>query len=81
MTRLVFAVSGMHCASCGLLIDDEVEELPDVACSTTDVRKGRTVVELANPSGDHATVAKAVTTAIAGLAAALGSGYTATLLD
>lgn len=48
-TRLTFAVTGMHCDSCGLLIDDEVEELPGVTTSTTDVRAERTVVECANP--------------------------------
>ncbi|MGQ0466138.1 MAG: heavy-metal-associated domain-containing protein [Sporichthyaceae bacterium] len=41
-----FAVTGMHCASCGLLIDDAVEELPGVVRAHTDVRRERTVVEL-----------------------------------
>jgi len=41
---LVVAVGGMHCASCGLLVDEVVEELPGVASATTDVRAGRTVV-------------------------------------
>ncbi|MET9952801.1 heavy metal-associated domain-containing protein [Streptomyces sp. NPDC006339] len=44
-----FAVTGMHCISCGLLIDDEVEELPGVASSTTNVRTERTVVEVTEP--------------------------------
>ncbi|MFF3863928.1 heavy-metal-associated domain-containing protein [Streptomyces sp. NPDC002209] len=48
-TRMEFAVTGMHCNSCGLLIDDEVEELPGVTSSTTDVRTERTVVELTGP--------------------------------
>ncbi|MFI8363385.1 heavy-metal-associated domain-containing protein [Streptomyces sp. NPDC085612] len=48
-TRMEFAVTGMHCDSCGLLIDDEVEELPGVASSTTDVRRERTVVDLTAP--------------------------------
>ena len=42
--RMVFSVDGMHCASCGLLIDDVVEELPGVVSSATDVRAGQTVV-------------------------------------
>jgi Cu+-exporting ATPase len=46
---MTFAVTGTHCDSCGLLIDDEVEELPGVTASTTDVRTGRTVVECATP--------------------------------
>jgi copper chaperone len=46
---LAFAVSGMHCASCGLLIDDAVEELEGVERCETDIRRGRTVV-LADPA-------------------------------
>lgn len=41
---LIFTVTGMHCPSCGLLIDDTVEELPGVERSETDSRRGRTVV-------------------------------------
>ncbi|MFE6843835.1 heavy-metal-associated domain-containing protein [Streptomyces sp. NPDC057686] len=48
-TRMEFAVTGMHCNSCGLLIDDGIEELPGVTSSTTDVRTERTVVELTGP--------------------------------
>lgn len=43
-TTLTFAVTGMHCSSCGLLIDDAVEELNGVDRSQTDSRRGRTVV-------------------------------------
>lgn len=45
---IVFAVDGMHCASCGLLIDDIVEDLPGVASSATDIKAGRTTVTLAD---------------------------------
>ena len=41
---LVFAVTGMHCSSCGLLVDDTVEELDGVSRSQTDSRRDRTVV-------------------------------------
>ena len=41
---MTFAVAGMHCASCGLLIDDAVEELEGVERSDTDSLRGRTVV-------------------------------------
>lgn len=37
----VFAVSGMHCASCGMLIDDVVEDLDGVRRSQTKLRPGR----------------------------------------
>ncbi|MEC4018499.1 heavy metal-associated domain-containing protein [Streptomyces sp. H27-D2] len=45
-TEVVLLVEGMHCTSCGLLIDDELEELPGVRSSSTDTRAGRTVVRL-----------------------------------
>ncbi|MGH2725785.1 MAG: heavy-metal-associated domain-containing protein [Actinomycetota bacterium] len=44
MARSMFKVTGMHCGSCGMLIDDAVEELPGVESSETDVRKGSTTV-------------------------------------
>ena len=64
---LVFAVSGMHCAGCGLLIDDAVEELEGVERCETDSRRGRTVV-----SADPALVTEAAI--VAAIAAA---GYRA----
>lgn len=51
---LVFAVDGMHCASCGLLIDEFVEELPVVLSSTTHVGRGRTVVAFSGVAEDDA---------------------------
>ena len=47
----VVAVGGMHCASCGLLIDEAVEELPGVASAATDIRAGRTIVRPAVDDG------------------------------
>lgn len=41
---LTFDVTGMHCASCGLLVDDVLEDLVGVHRSQTDSRRGRTVV-------------------------------------
>ncbi len=35
-------VDGMHCAGCGLLIDDAVEELDGVERCATNVRRRRT---------------------------------------
>jgi len=48
-TTLAFAVTGMHCPSCGL-IDDVVEELDGVDRCQTDARWGRTVVQV-DPAG------------------------------
>ena len=64
---LAFAVTGMHCASCGLLIDDTVEELPGVERSETDSRRGRTVVR----------ADLAATTSAEIVAAIAEAGYTA----
>ncbi|MET9835538.1 heavy-metal-associated domain-containing protein [Streptomyces sp. NPDC006385] len=33
----VLHIEGMHCTSCGLLIDDELEDIPGVRSSRTDV--------------------------------------------
>ncbi|WP_328622145.1 heavy metal-associated domain-containing protein [Streptomyces sp. NBC_00354] len=44
--QVVLLVGGMHCTSCGLLIDDELEDLAGVRSAATDVRAGRSVVRL-----------------------------------
>jgi copper chaperone CopZ len=52
----------MHCASCGLLIDETLkEEVAGVTRSQTSVRKGQTVVHADTPA-----TAKAIVAAIAG---------------
>lgn len=43
-TTYRFVVEGMHCASCGLLIDETLEGLDGVATSVTNVRSGRASV-------------------------------------
>ncbi|MFI7676317.1 heavy-metal-associated domain-containing protein [Actinophytocola sp. NPDC049390] len=45
-TTHVFAVEGMHCGSCALLIDDTLEDLPGVHSTQTTVKQGRSTVEL-----------------------------------
>jgi copper chaperone len=45
MAKQVLAVTGMHCASCGMLVDDALEELAGVTSSSTNVRRGRTKVD------------------------------------
>jgi copper chaperone len=42
----VFRVEGMHCGSCPLLIDDTLEDLPGVSGSHTDLKAGRSTVQL-----------------------------------
>lgn len=46
MATHVFEVSGMHCGSCALLIDDALEDLPGVLGTQTTVKQGRATVEL-----------------------------------
>ncbi|GAA3390348.1 heavy-metal-associated domain-containing protein [Cryptosporangium minutisporangium] len=46
LTTLTIQVTGMHCASCGLLVDEAVEDLPGVKASSTSVRAATTTVEL-----------------------------------
>lgn len=45
-TTLTFRVEGMHCASCGMLIDDALEDLEGVRRSETSMKAGRTTVEI-----------------------------------
>lgn len=74
---VALAVGGMHCASCGLLIDDVVEDLVGVEWSETDSRRGRTVVRADMAATSVAEIVAAI--AEAGYAAAplQGDGATA----
>jgi copper chaperone len=38
-------VKGMHCGSCGILIDEALEGIPGVRSSDTDARSGSCTVE------------------------------------
>ena len=59
--QVVLKVDGMHCAGCGLLIDDELEDVPGVRSSRTDVRRGRSTVRLDDEgAADHAALIAAV---------------------
>ena len=71
MARLTLQVTGMHCGSCALLIDETLEEMPGVVSSQSSFDEGRTVV-------DH-DPALAPPEAVAG--AVVGLGYQAELLD
>jgi copper chaperone len=63
-----FTVTGMHCGSCGMLVDETLEELPGVRASRTDVRHRTTTVD-----HDDVIDPATITAAIAEL------GYRATL--
>jgi len=67
-TTYQFAVTGLHCASGGLLIDDTLEDLDGVTHAQTSVKAGRTTVQ-ADP--DRCQPADVI-------AAIADAGYTAT---
>lgn len=46
ISAVTLGISGMHCGSCALLIDDALEDVPGVISTQTSVKGGRTVVEL-----------------------------------
>ena len=43
--KSTLVVTGMHCASCSILVDETLEELPGVVSSSTDLRRETTTVE------------------------------------
>lgn len=60
MATTELRVDGMHCASCGMLIDDAVEDLPGVASSSTNVRRKRTRVDYDPAATDPGAIARAI---------------------
>ncbi len=70
--KATFAVRGMHCASCGILIDEVVEELDGVSASATSVRRSRTVVTYDPARASAADITAAI---------ARAGSYQAQLLD
>lgn len=69
MRTLTIAVSGMHCAACGLLIDDTLLDLDGVFAARTDLASGRCVVTV-----DDSVTEAAIVGAIS------ATGYTCTLV-
>lgn len=54
--RKVFDVEGMHCESCGKLIEQDLLEIPGVSKAVADYKTGRVSMDYA---GDEVSVAKA----------------------
>lgn len=54
--KVTLVVTGMHCASCGLLIDDTLEELPGIISSCTDLRRQTTTVDYDRAQTDLALI-------------------------
>ena len=62
MTTRSYRITGMHCASCGLLVDDTLEDIPGIASSTTDARSGSAVIDLEpGATVNHDVVLAAIT--------------------
>ena len=70
MRTVTFAITGMHCASCGLLIDDCLLDVDGVADARTSLKTERTVVRADDSVGDADLVA-----------AIVEAGYTATVVE
>lgn len=70
MSTLVLVIAGMHCGSCGMLIDEAVEDLPGVVRSRTDSKAERTTVELDGTGAGTAEIVSAIE----------AEGYRATVL-
>ncbi len=57
-----YRITGMHCASCGLLVDDTLEDIPGIASSSTDARSGSAVIDLEpGATVDHDVVIAVIT--------------------
>ncbi|CAM4339456.1 heavy metal-associated domain-containing protein [Nocardia ninae] len=66
-----FRIDGMHCASCALLVDDTLDDLPGVRNTQTTMKKGHTTVELDTGTTTPADVIDTIEKL----------GYTATLVS
>lgn len=50
-------ITGMHCASCGILVDDCLEDVDGVVTAQTSTRTGRCVAVVADFVSDDAVLA------------------------
>jgi copper chaperone CopZ len=62
-------ITGMHCASCGILVDDCLEDVDGVVSSQTSVKTGHCVAVVAGSVSDDDV-----------LAAVVEAGYSGTVL-
>ena len=71
---LRFDVKGMHCGSCGLTIDEAVEDIPGVARAHTSYKSGSTEVTLREDASPEQMTREV-------LAAITAVGYAASVVD
>ncbi len=69
--RVRLTVSGMHCPSCGMNIDGELEETPGVVSATTSYATGFTTIIFDDKLTNVATLQKCISSL----------GYTAVVAD
>lgn len=60
MTKTKLKISGMHCGSCALSIDDSLEEIDGVKASSTSFARGRTKLEYDEDRVDLPTIHAAI---------------------
>jgi copper chaperone CopZ len=60
-------ITGMHCASCGILVDDCMEDVDGVVTAQTDLRSGRCVAVVADTVSDAEVLAAVVEAGYTGI--------------
>ena len=60
-------IAGMHCASCSILVDDCVEDVPGVLSSRTNLKSGRCVAVVNESVTDDQVLAAVVEAGYTGL--------------
>ena len=63
-------ITGMHCASCGILVDDCLEDVDGVVSSQTSIKTGQCVAVVTDSVTDDDV-----------LSAVVEAGYTGTILE
>lgn len=71
MTKALFKISGMHCVSCSISIDGELEDTEGVHAANTNFAKAITEVEFDDKKLTHHKITSIIEKV----------GYTAQLLD
>lgn len=67
MREVLIDVAGMHCAACGLLIDDVMLDIDGVHTSVTDTKSGLCRVAAAEAVGDEQLLAAVVEAGYTGI--------------
>ncbi len=60
MTKLVLSINKMHCSSCAIRIDGDLEDLPGVKSSQTDYHKAQSTVEFDETQTSLDTIKKVI---------------------